>query len=71
MYVYEVRPRHDRGGYDLISDALPFARLWYSEPAQPMQLTTRSLNRQKQQMANWRCVNGLLSFRHFSCLDLR
>jgi hypothetical protein len=32
MHVYEVRPRKDkRGGVDLISDALPFSRLWYAE----------------------------------------
>jgi hypothetical protein len=30
--VYEVRPRKDHRGFDLISDALPFGRLWYSEP---------------------------------------
>ncbi len=29
---YEVRPRQDRRGADLISDALPFGRLWYIEP---------------------------------------
>jgi hypothetical protein len=29
---YEVRPRRDKCGVDLISDALPFARLWYAEP---------------------------------------
>ncbi len=29
---YEVRPRHDRRGVDLISDVLPFGRLWYGEP---------------------------------------
>jgi hypothetical protein len=28
-HVYEVRPRKDRRGFDLISDALPFGRLWY------------------------------------------
>lgn len=28
--IYEVRPRDDRRGVDLISDALPFGRLWYS-----------------------------------------
>ena len=32
MHVYEVRPRKDKRGVDLISDALPFGRLWYSEP---------------------------------------
>ena len=31
-HVYEVRPRKDRRGVDLISDALPFGRLWYGEP---------------------------------------
>ncbi len=31
MHVYEVRPRKDRRGFDLISDALPFGRLWYTE----------------------------------------
>jgi hypothetical protein len=31
MHVYEVRPRTDRRGVDLISDALPFGRLWYTE----------------------------------------
>jgi hypothetical protein len=30
--VYEVRPRKDKRGFDLISDALPFGRLWYGEP---------------------------------------
>jgi hypothetical protein len=31
-HVYEVRPRKDRRGVDLISDVLPFGRLWYGEP---------------------------------------
>jgi hypothetical protein len=30
--MYEVRPRKDRRGVDLISDALPFGRLWYAGP---------------------------------------
>ena len=30
--LYEVRPRKDRRGFDLISDALPFGPLWYSGP---------------------------------------
>jgi hypothetical protein len=29
MHVYEVRPRNNKRGVDLISDALPFGRLWY------------------------------------------
>jgi hypothetical protein len=32
LHVYEVRPRKDRRGVDLISDALPFGRLWYDGP---------------------------------------
>jgi hypothetical protein len=31
-HVYEVRPRKDHRGVDLISDALPFGRLWYGGP---------------------------------------
>jgi hypothetical protein len=31
-HVYEIRPRRDHRGVDLISDALPFGRLWYGEP---------------------------------------
>ena len=29
--IYEVRPRKDHRGVDLISDALPFGRLWYGD----------------------------------------
>ena len=32
MHVYEVRPRKDKRGIELISEALPFGRLWYGEP---------------------------------------
>jgi hypothetical protein len=32
MHAYEVRPRKDKRGVDLISDALPFGRLWYDGP---------------------------------------
>ena len=31
-HVYQVRPRKDHRGVDLVSDALPFGRLWYGEP---------------------------------------
>jgi hypothetical protein len=31
-HSYEVRPRKDKRGVDLISDALPFGRLLYAEP---------------------------------------
>jgi hypothetical protein len=32
MHVYEIHPRKDHHGVDLISDALPFGRLWYGGP---------------------------------------
>jgi hypothetical protein len=31
MHLYEVRPRKDHRGVDLISHALPFGQLWYAE----------------------------------------
>ena len=31
QHVYQVRPRKDKRGVDLISDVLPFGRLWYAE----------------------------------------
>jgi hypothetical protein len=43
-HVYEVCPRSDHRGVDLISQALPFGRLWYGEPdAIAMQSDTRSI----------------------------
>ena len=30
--LYEVHPRSDKRGVDLISESLPFRRLWYGEP---------------------------------------
>ena len=35
MPVYEVRPRKDHRRVDLISDALPFGRLWYPNRMTP------------------------------------
>ena len=32
MHFYEVRPRKDKRGVDLISDVLPFGRLCYAGP---------------------------------------
>ena len=32
QHVYDVRPRSDKRGVDLISDALPYGALWYGEP---------------------------------------
>jgi hypothetical protein len=32
MHTYEGGPRKDHHGVDLISDVLPFGKLWYAEP---------------------------------------
>ena len=32
MHIYQVCPRKDRRGVDLISDVLPFGRPWYDTP---------------------------------------
>ena len=32
MHAYEIRPRDDKRGIDLLSDVLPFSRLWYAGP---------------------------------------
>jgi hypothetical protein len=31
MHRYEVRPRKDKRGFDLISEQLPFGSLWYRD----------------------------------------
>jgi hypothetical protein len=31
-HLYEIRARKNKCGVDLISDALPFGKLWYAEP---------------------------------------
>ena len=40
MRVYQVRTRKDKRGVDLISDALPFGRLWYEGPEAARQCTS-------------------------------
>jgi hypothetical protein len=32
VHVYEIRPRADHRGVDLICDALPFSPVWYAGP---------------------------------------
>jgi hypothetical protein len=32
MHAYEIRPRKDKRGFDLISDAPPFGAVWYTKP---------------------------------------
>jgi hypothetical protein len=36
MHIYEVRPRKDNHGVDLISDVLPLGRLWYGRCEPPL-----------------------------------
>ena len=31
IHVYELRRRKDKRSVDLVSDALPFGRLWFSD----------------------------------------
>jgi hypothetical protein len=31
-HIYEIRPRADEHGVDLVSDALPYSPLWYRGP---------------------------------------
>jgi hypothetical protein len=32
VHIYQIRPRKDKRGVDLICDLLPFGRLWHGEP---------------------------------------
>jgi hypothetical protein len=32
IHIYEIRPRADHHGVDLISDAVPYSPLWYRGP---------------------------------------
>jgi hypothetical protein len=44
IHIYEIRPRADHHGVDLISDALPYSPLWYRGPTQSgMLLASQSL----------------------------
>jgi hypothetical protein len=42
VHVYEVRPRKDHRRDDLISDVLPFGRLWYDTPDNAIGYTMHS-----------------------------
>jgi hypothetical protein len=33
IHLYALRARKDKRGVDLISDVLPFGRLWYGDPS--------------------------------------
>ena len=57
MHVYEVRPRKDHRGVDLISDALPFGRLWYGEPNAISNAIDYAKHRSRSQYAVIRVCN--------------
>jgi hypothetical protein len=41
MHTYEIRPRKDGRGFDLISDSLASGRLWYLEVRQAIDYAKR------------------------------
>ena len=45
QHVYEVRPRKDKRGVDLISDALLFSRLCYGEPNESKRTRARAISK--------------------------
>ena len=53
--AYEIRPRKDHRGFDLISDVLPFRRPWYGEP----NATATELLREVSQPLASRCDSRL------------
>ena len=59
MHIYEVRPRKDTRGVDLISDALPFGGLWYGEPDA---ISTFSRLRKVLQPARIASLSSLISW---------
>jgi hypothetical protein len=55
MHIYEVRPRKDRHGVDLISDALPFGALFNHREGKAAEVLSfrRSLIQAKDQTSPW------------------
>ena len=45
--VYEIRPRKDQKGFNLLSEALPFGKLWYDN-AEAAASYARFYSRSKQ-----------------------
>src|SRR5215472_8407694 len=81
-HVYEVRPRKDHRGIGLISDVLPFGRLWYGDPNVSRAVTPREVTAPSLAKAMGRCVRWTLGLatpqlrslhteRGISCLDGR
>ncbi len=51
MHLYEVRPRKDKRGVDLISDVLPFGRLRYGEPNAVINAIGYAMHRSRSNLA--------------------
>ena len=64
QHVYEVRPRKDHRGVDLISYALSFGRLWYGEP----NAVTNAIGYAEHRSRSHDAVRG---GKNFSALDHR
>ena len=62
VHAYEVRPRKDHRGVDVISEALPFGRLWYGEPNAiriPIGTGSSAAARPRLRGLPWRGVHSL------------
>jgi hypothetical protein len=49
--VYEIRPRSDKSGVDLMSDALPYSPLWYRGPNAIINAIEHAKNRSRSHPA--------------------
>jgi hypothetical protein len=58
VHVYDVRPLRNKGGFDLISDVLPFGRLWYGAPNAVNNAIGYSEHRSRSHDAVIRVYNG-------------
>jgi len=54
VHVYEVRPRKDKRGVDLISDLLPFGRLWYGDANAVANAIGYAMHRRSHDARDWR-----------------
>jgi len=60
QHLYEVRPRKDHRGVNLISHALLFGRLWYAEPNVRGAATPKNDRPKRLPMpVGWICVRPL------------
>jgi len=67
QHSYEIRPRTDRGGVDLISDSLPFGRLWFRD-ANAAVVYSRFLSRSRPLTVTVYDAAGAVLQRHeFQC----